>query len=182
MAVTPRDPDLEPIEIHEILSNERRQLVLTYLREAGGTLTARELAIKIAEAETGESPPPENIRQSAYVSLHQTHLPKLDELKVVYYDRSDQTITLQQRADQVSVYMETVPKFGLSWSEVYAATGLLGLLVLLGGEVGVPILTEIGSTLLSVTMLGAIAVIAAYQTYNQRSSILHRLLQARGRQ
>ena len=179
MAISPQDPDLEPIEIHEILSNERRQLVLTFLREAEGTLTARELAIKIAESETGESPPPDNIRQSAYVSLHQTHLPKLDELKVVHYDRGDQTISLQQRADQVSVYMETVPKWGLSWSEVYVASGLLGLLVLLGGEVGVPVLADIGSVLLSVTMLGLITLIAALHTYNQRSSILLRILHSR---
>ena len=70
--------ELEAVEIHDVLSNERRQMVLDRLRESGGTMSARDLSEYIAERETGESPPPRNIRQSAYVSLHQTHLPKLD--------------------------------------------------------------------------------------------------------
>lgn len=49
----------------------------------GGTLTARELSERIIAEETGESPPPRNIRQSAYVELHETQLLKLDDLEIV---------------------------------------------------------------------------------------------------
>ena len=81
MADATAESQLAPVEIHDVLSNERRQKVLELLRDNGhdGSMTARELSERIAEHETGESPPPRNIRQSAYVSLHQTHLPKLDE-------------------------------------------------------------------------------------------------------
>ena len=81
--------DLEAVEIHDVLSNERRQMVIDRLRESEGTLSARDLSEFIAERETGESPPPRNIRQSAYVSLHQTHLPKLDELGLVVLDDAE---------------------------------------------------------------------------------------------
>lgn len=175
MAVKPEDTDLEPIEIHEVLSNERRQLVLEFLREAGGSLEARELANKIAEVESGQSPPPENVRQSAYVALHQTHLPKLDELGIVTYDQGEHVVDLQERANEVSIYMETVPKYGLSWSEVYIGISALGLLFIIGGEIGVPVLADIGSLVLASGTFGLIILAAVYQTITQRSSIIHRL-------
>ena len=80
-------PDLAAVDIHDVLSNERRRMVLSILHEEDTrSTTARDLSERIAEMETGQSPPPRNIRQSAYVSLHQTHLPKLDELEVLAAD------------------------------------------------------------------------------------------------
>ena len=175
MGATTAKPDLEAVEIHEVLSNERRQLILQFLRDAGGLLTARELSEQIAEVETGESPPPRNIRQSAYVSLHQTHLPKLDELDIIEYDQSAKTVELNERAEQVSVYMETVPKYGISWSEFYLGVSVLGLLFILAAEVGVPLLAGVGSLALAAATFVLIAGSALYQTYDQGSSIIHRL-------
>ena len=175
MGATTAQPDLEAVEIHEVLSNERRQLILEFLRDGGGILTARELSERIAEVETGESPPPRNIRQSAYVSLHQTHLPKLDELDIVEYDQSAKTVELNERAEQVSVYMETVPKYGLAWSEYYLAVSTLGLLFIIAGEVGVPVLASIGSLALASATFVLIIGSAVYQTYAQQSSVFHRL-------
>ncbi len=175
MGATTADSDLAPVDIHDVLSNERRQLILRFLREAGGLLTARELSERIAEVETGESPPPRNIRQSAYVSLHQTHLPKLDELDIVEYDQSAKTVQLNDRAKQVSVYLETVPRYGISWSEYYLGVALLGLLLVAAGEVGVPVLSAVGSVTLAAAAFAVIAASAAYQTYTQQSSLVHRL-------
>lgn len=170
------DPsDLESVEIHDVLSNERRQLILQFLQEAGGHSTARDLAERIAEIETGQSPPPKNIRQSAYVALHQTHLPKLDELGIVEYDEDGKTVELTDRANQVRVYMETVPKYGLSWSEYYVVVAALGLLLIVAAEVGVPIIVDIGSLALAVGILLLIVASAIYQTLSQRSSLIHRL-------
>ena len=175
MGATTAQPDLEAVEIHDVLSNERRQLILEFLRDAGGILTARELSEKIAEVETGESPPPRNIRQSAYVSLHQTHLPKLDELDIVEYDQSAKTVELNDRAEQVSVYMETVPKYGLSWSEYYLGVSVLGLLLIIAGEIGVPVLASIGSLAFASATFVLIIASAVYQTITQQSSVFHRL-------
>jgi DNA-binding transcriptional ArsR family regulator len=175
MGATTADPELKAVEIHDVLSNERRQLILKFLRDAGGLLSARELSELIAEAETGESPPPRNIRQSAYVSLHQTHLPKLDELGIVDYDQSAKTVQLNDRAKQVSIYMETVPRYGISWSEYYVAMSFIGLLLVVAAQVGVPFIAGIGSLSLATGVLVIILGSAAYQTYAQGSSIFHRL-------
>lgn len=173
--VTSQDSGLDLIDIHDVLSNQRRRLVLSLLNDAGGKLEARQLAKAIAEAESDQSPPPQNIQQSAYVTLHQTHLPKLDELGIINYDKDNQIVERQERANEVSIYMETVPKYGLSWSEVYIGISALGLLFIIGGDIGVPILVDIGSLSLASATLGVTILVALYQTVTQRTSIIHRL-------
>ena len=168
--------DLEAVEIHDVLSNERRQIVIDMLREAEEAMSARDLSEGIAERETGESPPPRNIRQSAYVSLHQTHLPKLDELGIVDYDESEKTVSLNDEASrQVSVYMETVPKYGISWSEYYLGVSLVGLLLLVATRVGVPVVSAVDAGVWTGAVLALVAVSTVDQTVQQGSSILHRL-------
>lgn len=175
MAATKASTELEAVDIHDVLSNERRQMVLTLLRETGESMSARELSERIAELETGESPPPRNIRQSAYVSLHQTHLPKLDDLGILEYDQSSKTVALNDRADQVSVYMETVPKYGISWSEYYLGLAVLGMLLVAASAIGVPLVARITGVMWAILALAAIAGSAVYQTATQGSSLLHRL-------
>jgi hypothetical protein len=77
---------LDEGDIHDVLRNERRRHTLELLRDNGETSSVRDLSEEVAALETGESPPPRNIRQSVYVSLHQTHLPKLDDLGIAVYD------------------------------------------------------------------------------------------------
>jgi hypothetical protein len=166
---------LEPADIHDVLRNERRRLVIERLRERGGSETVRELSEHIASVESGENPPPRNIRQSVYVSLHQTHLPKLDELGIVAYDSDAKEVSLARRAEQVAVYMEVVPKYGLSWGEYYLGLGLLGLLVVLGSSVGVPILARIDAAALAVVVFTVIVCSAVYHIYTQQSSLIHRV-------
>ncbi len=175
MAVGKGDTDLASVDIHDVLSNERRQMTIELLRQQESSMTARELSEQIAEQETGESPPPRNIRQSAYVSLHQTHLPKLDDLGIVDYDQSAKTVELNERAEQVSVYLETVPKYGLSWGEYYVGMAVVGLLLVAGAEMGVPWLSAIGVSGWAMMVFALIGVSGAYQTVRQESSILHRL-------
>ncbi len=61
------------------------------------TWALSDLAEEIAAAETGERPPPRNKRQSVYVTLHQTHLPKLADHGVVDYDSERKTVTVEPR-------------------------------------------------------------------------------------
>lgn len=169
------DLDLEEVEIHSILSNERRRYVIEFLRETEGSLPVRDLSERIAEIETGESPPPSNIRQSAYVSLHQTHLPKLDELGIVDYDGTTGDVKLTDRADQLQIYMEIVPKYGLTWSEYYIGASVLGLLLVIAADIGVPFLAAIGSLALALLTITFLLASAIYQAVTQETSLLHRL-------
>lgn len=168
--------DLSPVEIHDVLSNERRKMVIDLLRSERTEISARDLSEYIAERETGESPPPRNKRQSAYVSLHQTHLPKLDELGIIEYDQSEKTVALDDEASrEVSVYMETVPRYGISWSEYYAGVSALGLLLISANAIGVPVIEGIGVAVLASTVLVVVGASAIYQTARQGSSFLYRI-------
>jgi hypothetical protein len=162
-------------EIHSLLSNERRQHVIEFLRMAGGTISTGELAQRIAVAETGESPPPRNIVKSVDVALHQTHLPKLDDAELVAYHTDSMTVELLERGEEVGVYMETVKRPAIAWSEYYLGLSVLGLLAIIAAEVGVLGLAAVGSLWLAMATFAAVLVSAGYHTVRQGTSIIHRL-------
>lgn len=167
--------ELRETDIHDVLSNERRRLTLEVLGEAPDAVSTRALSESVASLETGRSPAPRDIRQSVYVSLQQTHLPKLDDLDVIDYDADTKTVRPGENAADVGVYMEIVPKYGLAWSEYYVALGVLGAAILVAHRVGVPLVAAIDATVWGVLLFLAVALSAVYQTYAQRSFILHRL-------
>jgi len=86
MSVFRTETHLNEKQIHNVLRNDRRRQVLKQLQQSVGQLSVRELSEAIAEAETGKSPPPRNIRDSVYNALNQTHLPKLDSLGIIKYN------------------------------------------------------------------------------------------------
>ncbi|MCO8265688.1 DUF7344 domain-containing protein [Haloferax prahovense] len=163
---TTSEPGLSETRIHEVLSNDRRRMAIEFLQD--GDLTLRELSERIAEAETGESPPPRNIRQSAYVSLQQTHIPKLDELDIVNYDDESKVVSLAEAGD-VTVYMEVVPEGELSWSEYYAALAALGIVLMIAVVVGVPVISGVGAPGLASLVFAALGGSAVYQRWTQEN-------------
>ena len=162
-------------EIHDVLRNDRRRMVLELLGDAGEPVTARELSEAIAARESDSEPPPRDVRQSVYISLQQTHLPKLDGLGIVDYDESTKTVTPATNAPTVGVYMEVVPKYGLAYSESYAALGVLGVLLVVAAEIGVPVFAALSASTWAAIVFCVVVASAAYQTYEQRSSLVNRL-------
>lgn len=159
--------DLQPETVHEILSNTRRRLVLEALQE-DETLTLGELADRIASRQADESPPPSDLRRNVYVSLQQTHFPKLDKAGIVDYDPVTKEVTPAERLDDITVFLEVVFRPEISWSEYYAGTSVLGLLVVVGAVVGVPLLADVGAAVLAVVVYLAILCSACYQWTRQR--------------
>lgn len=166
---------LSETDIHDVLRNDRRRMVIERLGDADEPMTTRQLSEAIAAREAGESPPPRNVRQSVYISLQQTHLPKLEELDIVEYDENSKEVRPAENASSVGVYMEIVPKYGLAWSEYYAGLGVLGLLLVTGAQVGVPGLRALGAELCAIIVFALLVASAVYQTVSQRSSLVHRL-------
>lgn len=158
---------LQSTEIHEILKNERRLKVISLLLEADDLeLSVRELSERIANGETGETPPPRDIRQSVYVSLHQSHLPKLDGHRIVDYDMQAKTVQLKDQAMELRQYMDAPPKYGVTWSEFYAGTALVGLVVVIASTIGVPLIASIDPSIWAIALFLLIGSAAAYQTIN----------------
>lgn len=165
--------ELDEAEIHDILRNDRRRLTINSLQEAtDGQLSVRELSEQVAALETDEEPPPRNKRQSVYVSLHQTHLPKLDKHGIVDYDSDAKEVSLRERVREVEIYMEVVPRYGLSWGEFYFGLGMLGMLSTIAVTLGVPGISTVGITLLAGSFFVLLMASAAYHVFTQQDRVL----------
>ena len=169
---------LDEGEVHDVLRNERRRLTLEELRDNGGSLSVRELSEQVAALETGESPPPRNIRQSVYVSLHQTHLPKLDDLGIVEYDADAKRVTLTDRVREVEAYMrltiggesgsEPEPELEPGWTRYYLGLSVVGLCAMAAVALGVPVLGAIGAPAVGSVLFVALFVLAVGQSRSGR--------------
>ena len=154
------DDTLSRSEIHDVLRNERRRLVLERLW-ADGSETVRELSEHIASIESGENPPPRNVRQSVYVSLHQTHLPKLDDLGIVVYDDDAKEVSLAARAADLEQYTPRgEDDDGRPWPELQTAIAAAGLLAVVAAYAASPAVASGVAvvTLVAVTALGTAQV------------------------
>lgn len=171
-----QETDLSEEDIHDVLRNRRRRLVIDILRESDEPVSVRELSEEIGAVEADSNPPPRNIKQSVYVSLLQTHLPKLDELGIVDYEPDGKQVRAKRRVRDIAVFTETVPKYGISKSEFYVALSILGFLTVLGAEVGVPILSSVPSVLWAYGFFLIGFASSLYHTYRQGNTIYHRLL------
>lgn len=162
--------EVAPVDIHDILSNERRQMLISILQDEEELVTARDLSERIAELETGDTPPPRNIRQSVYVSLHQTHLPKLESLGFIEYDEGTKEVRLTDKAEEFEPYTKSERTESLSIAELFAISSILGLLLVLGSMNGIPVIGAIDPPVWALLTLGLIGVIATYQTLQARTS------------
>ncbi|WP_232688809.1 DUF7344 domain-containing protein [Halobacterium zhouii] len=95
--------------VFEILRNERRRLVLHYLRDNDGEATLGQLAEHIAALENDITVTALNAQQRkrVYVGLYQCHLPKMDDAGVIDFNQSRGTIDLCESADRLETYLDT---------------------------------------------------------------------------
>jgi len=160
---------LDKTVVYEILSSERRRHAIDFLRSSENGVEVNDIAEYIAEEETGESPPPKDARKTVYVSLHQTHLPKMDDLDIVDYDTDTKEVSLSDSFRDVAVYMEVVPGTEISWSEYYLGVGLVGLATVFAHIAGAPVISAVGVEYWSIFYLVVVSVSALYQTFTRRS-------------
>ncbi|MFC4405379.1 DUF7344 domain-containing protein [Haloarchaeobius iranensis] len=156
--------------IYEILANSRRRETIRHLtvESTGEAMTLHELSQEIAARETGESPPPRPARESVYNSLHQTHLPKLEELGVVDYDRDAREVNPSDHARDVDKYMEVVTSHGVTWSEVYRSLGVASLTLVLWSLVDFPVVSAVDPMLWTSGSLAVFALLVTYQLWSNR--------------
>lgn len=157
-------------DIYEILANPRRLETLRHLTDTAGgrTVTLRDLSTELAIRETGETPPPAGIRESVYNSLHQTHLPKLDGLGIVRYDRDTRTVTLQANARDVDRYIGVISPLGIAWDEYYRILGVLGLVTVVMALADLPLVSAVDPLLYASGFLFLFATSVLYQFWTIR--------------
>lgn len=107
-------------------------MVLYYLRKHSEPTTVNDLAEQVAawENDTEISELTSQQRKRVYVSLYQTHLPKLADTGLVDYDVDDGIVTPTDRASQIDDFLSAKPTSGYPWKRHY-------LLFLIGGAAAV---------------------------------------------
>ena len=126
--------ELELDDAFNILSNSRRRYILYYLYNKEGPATIDQLAGQIAAWEN-EIPVEElddTARRRVYVSLYQTHLPKLDDFGIADYDRDAGQVELTDRADEIVRYLPIHRNESRDLTPYYVALAGIAVVLMLG--------------------------------------------------
>jgi len=117
----------------EILSNSRRRYVLYYLRQQQEPVQLTALAEHVAAWENGtdiESLGNQE-RKRVYVSLYQTHVPKLADVGLVDYDKEAGTVALAEKGERMDQYLSE-PEDTIRWELLYLTEAVVGGVALAG--------------------------------------------------
>jgi DNA-binding transcriptional ArsR family regulator len=167
------DEKLSRDRVFDILSSPRRRYVLYYLREYGGPVELTDLAEELAawENDTTVTEISPQARKRVYVSLYQTHVPKLDEAGLIEYDSDSGELRLSDQGSVVDPYLGTESE-GRPWYKYYLGltlTSLVFSVVVLGGIAQVSFSVLIGAIVGAFLMLTAAHTAASLQSDNAES-------------
>ena len=166
--------ELDAEVAHGILQNRRRRRVIEQINRVRGEVTVRDLAERIAEEEATDPSNQSDVRRSVYNSLHQHHLPKLDEANVIEYDKDRKTVEIEN-ARPVSLYMEFRTPLGITWTELYRSVAALGLILVVAHDASLPLISELPGVLIPVVFLTILMISTGYQLWSHRWIYLRHL-------
>jgi DNA-binding transcriptional ArsR family regulator len=150
--------------VFSTLSNRRRRHVVRYLLSDHETVEVRELAQAIAAQENDLRPSELSYKQRkrVYTSLHQTHLPKLDEAGFVTYERDRGRVHLEPLARELVPFIKPPPRVR-QWARYYLGVAA-GAAVAAGlAAAGVPPLSVVPPPWYTVAFALAVGTLAFLQ-------------------
>lgn len=117
-------------EVFDVLRNERRRLVLVYMAAGEGPYSIGDLAEHVASHEN-DKPVVQlssDERKRAYVGLYQCHLPKLDSMDIVAFNKARGRVELGPNYHRVEPYLrERSTDSGNDWPRRYLALSAFGM-------------------------------------------------------
>lgn len=152
--------------IFEVLKNERRRRTIRYLREADGVVTLGEVAKHIAALENDKDVEQVNYaeRKRVYVGLYQCHLPKMDDMGIVDFNKARGRIELTEEASQLRPYLDD----GFDqrpWYRYYAGLSTVGL-----GVLALSVLSVLPAVPALAPVVLGFGLISAVHAYDSRVS------------
>lgn len=91
--LTAANPDHSPESLFELLSDERRRLVVSTVAEKGERVSLSDLAETVAEAEAADaSAVSQDHCEVVHTLLYHSHLPKLADAGVLEFDREERVV------------------------------------------------------------------------------------------
>jgi hypothetical protein len=167
--MSPQDSQTLPQDTaFDLLSNGRRRFVLRQLQRRRDGVELSDLAEELA-AEENDLPPEElssQQRKRTYVSLYQTHIPKLADAGVVDYDSDTGMVYPTRHVNELAQYFEE-NRDTIGWPRIYAAVASVGIVVyVVSIAVDVPILTPLNVGL--IVLVSLVVVSGTHYVYATR--------------
>jgi len=135
--VPPEQDGLDDATIFEVLGNERRRACLHCLAEHETDLSVSTLGRQVARAVADAETDSDEIYDSVYVSLCQTHLPKLDAVGLVEYDRDRKRVEQGPGFDAIRQQFEAASTTEDPSNETIRAGPVVSVLTVAVGAVAV---------------------------------------------
>jgi len=160
------DQRLSKGEIFDVLQNQRRRYVLQYLERFDEPVSLSDLATQVAawEYQIDVEEVSNDQKKRVYTTLQQTHLERMEEAGIVEYDAKENLIRRTPHTEELSVYLEIVPKSEFPWREYYLSLGAISCAVVAALWTGLYPLTLLEplewATVIAVTFTAS----AAYHT------------------
>lgn len=124
------DLTLDLDNVFGILKNQRRQHILRYLTTHDGEVTIGTLSEHIAAIEHDTTPTDLTWRERkrVYIGLLQCHLPKLDDVNAIEFNKARGIIERGPTAAQFEPYLAFEPQETAAWSQYYLLLAGIGWL------------------------------------------------------
>jgi hypothetical protein len=157
-------------EVYHLLSNPRRRFIISYLRD-DGTVGLQELASTVAAWENDTSPEQltDQQKKRVYVSLYQTHIPKLEDAGIITYDSDTSQIHLRDSVEQLEQYLPETEDTGRDWRRIYLGLAAVGTLFYLLVTFDVPPFAAISGGMAGGLILVAVAAVVGLQYLAERT-------------
>lgn len=119
-------------DVFKVLYSRLRRDIITYLLEEDGESTVSDIAEYIAaeENETTIQQLSSYERKRVYIGLYQNHLPMMDDIGVIEYDKNRGTVRLRACVSQLEPYLGEVDEAKGSRVTAGASVFLAGMILL----------------------------------------------------
>lgn len=117
-------------DLFEVLSNRRRRYVVHALKQRDDeSIDLGPLAEQIAawEYDLDIQEVDSQIRKRVYTALQQSHLPMMDSVGVVEFDKREGVVEPTPALDDCEIYVDIVQGNEIPWSEYYIALSAVGI-------------------------------------------------------
>lgn len=152
---------------YEVLSNPRRRAILYLLRTAGCPVEVTSLSATVAGWEQGTEPADltSQQRKRVYVSMYQTHIPKLESVGLVTHEGEKVRVTDQ--AHQIDAYLTT----DVSPNPWYYLTAVVSVIALLlfGAAAALPAVSTSVAYFGAFVLVGSVGLSALGQFVEHRN-------------
>lgn len=95
-------------DLFEILTDGRRRTALSVMsgRESPMDVEALARAVAARESDVAPASVSDPVLEAVHITLHHVHLPKLDDVSLVDYDRDEKTVAATSTADAIPIDIE----------------------------------------------------------------------------